>query len=86
MKQCLQVVSVVILILIFESPLLSAQTQPQPPTSRRQVSQQERLELLLNRETEALVHLQQLLPAIRCEYPDHIVSENCRSFCAQLAR
>ncbi len=83
MKRCLQIVGAAVLILIFESPFLSAQTQ-RPTSNQDQVPQRERVELLLKRESEALAHLQQVLPAIRCEYLDQTLSENCRSFVLNL--
>jgi hypothetical protein len=84
MKHWWQIFSVVVLILTFESPFLSAQTQPCPASIENQPPQRQQLELLLKRQSEALAHLQQLLPAIRCEYHNHTVSEDCRSFVLNL--
>ncbi len=77
MRHLLAVISVAILIVTVKLPFLSAQTQPRP------TSNQNRL-VLLNREIDALAHLQQVLPAIRCEYHDRTVSQNCRSFVLNL--
>ncbi len=84
MKGYFKIATVAVLTLIFGASSLSAQTQPRLASNQNPPPQRERLELLLKRESEALAHLQQLLPAIRCEYHDHTVREDCRSFVLNL--
>ncbi len=84
MKHRQLIFGVITVMFAFELQLMSAQTQPCPAADKHQPAQRERLESLLKQESEALSHLQELVPAIGCQYADRTVSENCQSFVLNL--